>query len=58
MITWEEMLQDLSQSRHRLSEWERGFIDNLGSQRAAKPRDLTEQEAAVIDQIWLRVCAE
>ena len=52
-----QMVADCEARESRLSDWERGFIDNIGDQLGRNAR-LTERQASTLEQIWEKVTAD
>lgn len=48
-----QMVEDCETREERLSDWERGFIDDIGKQLAAG-RDLSQKQADRLDEIWTK----
>lgn len=49
-----QMVEDCENRESKLTDWERGFIDSLRNQVDAG-RQLSEKQAARLDEIWERV---
>ena len=45
------MIADCEARESRLSDWERSFIDSIGTQVAAG-RTLSSKQAEILDRIW------
>lgn len=51
MSEHEQMIADCEARESRLSDWERSFIDSIGTQIAAG-RTLSSKQAEILDRIW------
>jgi hypothetical protein len=57
MTTFEQhvlMTLDCAERDSKLTDWERGFIDDIGHQ-LDQSRPLSEKQAEQLDKIWERV---
>jgi len=54
MTEQEQMVSDCEKRESKLSDWERGFIDDM-SKRLGDGKSLTPGQAEKLDQIWERV---
>ena len=52
-----QMVEDCEARESRLTEWEREFIDSIGSV-LAKGGLLTQRQADALDRIWERATAK
>lgn len=48
------MIDDCEKRESKLSDWERTFIDSIGSQ-LERGNSLTESQSETLDDIWERV---
>jgi len=53
MTDHEQMVADCEAREARLSDWERGFVDSIGTHLGAG-RTLTEKQADTLEAIWNR----
>jgi len=58
MAEWQDeyrtLLDDCEKREERLTDWERGFVDSLGSQLSAGRRP-TPKQIETLDRIWENV---
>lgn len=52
----EQMLTDCENRESKLSEWERGFVDEL-SRRIGRGESITERQDEKLTQVWERITA-
>lgn len=50
----QQMVQDCENRESKLTDWERGFIDSIGTQ-LANGHTLSQKQAEQLDEIWERV---
>jgi len=54
MSEHEQMIDDCEKRESKLSDWGRGFIDDL-TDRIGDGKSLTQKQAEKLEQIWERV---
>lgn len=52
-----QLIEDCETREHRLTDWERGFIDSIKAQVIAGRR-LSEKQSARLNDIWERATAK
>ena len=51
---YQKMIDDCEKRESRISEWEQGFVDSVGSQ-LGRGRHLSQRQIETLEKIWERV---